>query len=301
MGLQDALSWASRSSPTSVLEGNPILDRLFTFFNVPSSPKSEVVSPEERSARYKASAEKVYTPRYNGAYTAVVQESNAAQAEETRQIERSWKEEIQTEQQEYADKAMVAHTAVAAGRANCELAKEEMVRARQLEADEIKRESARLHALARGILDTEQRQKAERAARSFDERYMSIEEMVATMQTFSPDEACLTPRGVYTMDPASRSPREAYLKPFAGVSEQVAKENAALFAKIRGVKQRTDEDISDETAGAARATMAAQSKARKKVEAKKMAAHVKALEKTIANAQAAVDADYDKTPLNPND
>ena len=37
------------------------------------------------------------------------------------------------------------------------------------------------------------------------------------------------------------------------------------------------------------------------VEAKKMAAHVKALEKTIANAQAAVDADYDKTPLNPND
>jgi hypothetical protein len=130
---------------------------------------------------------------------------------------------------------------------------------------------------------------------------MSIEEMVATMQTFSPDEACLTPRGVYTMDPASRSPREEYLKPFAGVSEQVAKENAALFAKIRGVKQRTDEDISDEGAGAARATMAAQSKARKKVEAKKMAAHVKALEKTIANAQAAVDADYDKTPLNPND
>ena len=55
------------------------------------------------------------------------------------------------------------------------------------------------------------------------------------------------------------------------------------------------------TAGAARATMAAQSKARKEAKAKQLAAHAKALEKTIANAQAAVDADYDQTPLNPSD
>ena len=253
------------------------------------------------SARHKASAEKLYPAGYNGAYTAVVQETNAEQAQETRDDIKAWKEEIQIEEHVYLDKATAAHTAVVSGKANGELAKEEMVRARQLEADEMKRESARLHALARDILDKDQKKKAERAAQSFDERYMSIEEMVATLQNFSPDEASLTPRGAYTMDPASRSPREAYLKPFEGLGEQVVKENAALFAKIRGIKQRTDEDISDETAGAARATMAAQSKARKKAEAKKMAAHVKAAKKGIANAQAQVDADFDMTPLNAND
>ena len=47
--------------------------------------------------------------------------------------------------------------------------------------------------------------------------------------------------------------------------------------------------------------MASQSKARKKAEAKKMAAHVKAAKQGIANVKAKVDADYDVTPLNPND
>ena len=73
----------------------------------------------------------------------------------------------------------------------------------------------------------------------------------------------------------------------------MAKDNAALFGRIRGIAARTDVDLSDETAGAARATMAAQSKARKEAKAKQLAAHAKALEKTIANAQAVVDADYD--------
>ena len=57
--------------------------------------------------------------------------------------------------------------------------------------------------------------------------------------------------------------------------------------RIRGIAARTDVDLSDETAGAARATMAAQSKARKEAKAKQLAAHAKALEKTIAKCQCA--------------
>ena len=125
--------------------------------------------------------------------------------------------------------------------------------------------------------------------------------MVSTLQSFSPEEASLTPRSAYTMEPASRSPRDAYLKPFEGQTDQVAKDNAALFARIRGITARTDVDVSDEAAGAARATMKAQSKARNEAKAKKLAAHAQAMKEKIANVQAEVDADYDKTPLDPSD
>lgn len=47
--------------------------------------------------------------------------------------------------------------------------------------------------------------------------------------------------------------------------------------------------------------MAEQSKATKEAKAKKLAAQTNAFKKRIANAKAVVDADYDKTPLNPND
>ena len=93
--------------------------------------------------------------------------------------------------------------------------------------------------------------------------------MVATLQKFSPEVASLTPRSYYTMEPESRSPSSAYLRPFKNLSVQVAKENAALYARIHNIAARTDVDISDEAAGAARHTMAAASDADKKEKAKK--------------------------------
>uniref|UniRef100_A0A7S2MZ09 EF-hand domain-containing protein n=1 Tax=Haptolina brevifila TaxID=156173 RepID=A0A7S2MZ09_9EUKA len=264
------------------------------------------VSAEQMRARYVASAEKLYPHGYNGTYNAVVQETNAQRAEETRQDVVVWKEEIQLEEQKYLSKAAANRSGVLAGRSNSEMAKEEMLRARQTEAEEIATESKRLHAIAASCRQADQKNAYERAARSFDRRYMTTQEMVQTLQAFSPEEASLTPRSVYVMDPASRSPSGEYLKPIAGLSDRVAKENAALYKRIHGITARTDDDALDDAArgttiGAAREAKAKASKARKEAKAKKLAAENEAYEKMIANAVAVVDADYDVTPLNPND
>jgi hypothetical protein len=63
------------------------------------------------------------------------------------------------------------------------------------------KESKRLHTIARKSLDADQKAKNERAAQSFDRRYLTIDEMVATLQMFSPEVASLTPRSYYTMEP----------------------------------------------------------------------------------------------------
>ena len=299
--VQAAITCTSRSSPYGVLESNPVVEALFSLFGIPTSPKTPMASPEEMSARRKASSEKLYPEGYNGVYTAVVQETNAQHAEETRETVAVWKEELENNETQYMDKAKESRTAVYSGREKAELAKEEMLRARQMEADEIKRETLRLERMARDNMDADQKTRNQRAAQSFDERYLTIEEMVSTLQSFSPEEASLTPRSAYTMEPSSRSPREAYLKPFEGLNDQVAKDNAALFARIRSISARTDDDVSDDAAGAARASLAAQSKARKKEQAKKLAAHSKAIKERIASVQSVVDADYDETPLDRND
>ena len=157
------------------------------------------------------------------------------------------------------------------------------------------KESKRLHTIARKSLDADQKAKNERAAQSFDRRYLTIDEMVATLQMFSPEVASLTPRSYYTMEPESRSPSGAYLRPFKNLSNQVAKENAALYARIHNIAARTDVDISDEAAGAARHIMAAESDAEKKETAKKLAAQNKVFHRRIANTKAKVDAGYDET------
>jgi hypothetical protein len=178
---------------------------------------------------------------------------------------------------------------------------EEVLRAKQMEAEEVMKESKRLHTIARMSLDADQKAKNERAAQSFDRRYLTIDEMVATLQKFSPEVASLTPRSYYTMEPESRSPSSAYLRPFKNLSVQVAKENAALYARIHNIAARTDVDISDEAAGAARHTMAAASDADKKETAKKLANQNKVFHQRIADTKAKVDVGYDETPLNKND
>ena len=293
---QNALALTSRSPS--------IIDAMCAFFgmgDVPTAPKTAIVSPFERREKHKESAEKCYPVGYNGSYNSAVQETNATQAETTREDLKVWKVEISAHEKEYLDHAAANRMAVQASKANAELAREEMVRARQTEAEETARESRRLHAIARNSRDADQKARNERAAQLFDQRFLNVEEMVTTLQEFSPEEASLTPRSVYAMDPESRSPRAAYLTPFEGLPDKVAKENAALFARIRNIAARTDEDLSDEAAGAARATMAAEAKARKAAKAKRLAAQNQAFQKKLADTKAAVDAGYDKTPLNPND
>jgi len=296
---QAALALTSRAPPTFV-------DALLSFFGAgteaaPPSPKTSKFSPEEMRIKYKASAEKLYPPGYNGSYNAVVQQTNAQRAEETRQDEAHWKEELQTEEQKYMDKAIAARTAVQSGKSNAEMAKEEIVRAKQMEAEEIVKESKRLMYLAHADQVAVLKANKTRTAVSFDNRYLTIDEMVATLQKFSPEEASLTPRSQYSLDPQSRNPTAAYLIPFKGQSDKVTKENAALFTRIHNIGAKTDDDVDDEAAGAARATMAAESEKRKKDQAKKLAAQNVAIKKKIAATKAKVDADYDETPLNKND
>jgi hypothetical protein len=296
---QAALALTSRAPPTFV-------DALLSFFGAgteaaPPSPKTSKFSPEEMRIKYKASAEKLYPPGYNGSYNAVVQQTNAQRAEETRQDQAHWKEELQTEEQKYMDKAIAARTAVQSGKSNAEMAKEEILRAKQMEAEEIVKESKRLMYLAHADQAAVLKANKTRTAVSFDNRYLTIDEMVATLQKFSPEEASLTPRSQYSLDPQSRNPTAAYLMPFKGQSEKVTKENAALFTRIHNIGARTDDDVDDEAAGAARATMAAESEKRKKDQAKKLAAQNAAIKKKIAATKAKVDADYDETPLNKND
>jgi hypothetical protein len=268
---------------------------------VSSSDKAAMVATEVQKANYKASAEKLLPEGYNGSYNAVVQQMNSHRAEETRQDIAVWQDELQNEEHKYMDKAMTSRAAIHHGRANTEMAKEEVLRAKQMEAEEVMKESKRLHTIARKSLDTDQKAKNERAAQSFDRRYLTIDEVVATLQKFSPEEASLTPRSFYTMEPESRSPSDAYLRPFKNLSDQVAKENAALYARIHNIAARTDVDISDEAAGAARGTMAEESDANKKEKAKKLAAQNKAFHRRIADTKAKVDDDYDETPLDKND
>jgi hypothetical protein len=181
------------------------------------------------------------------------------------------------------------------------MAKEEIVRAKQMEAEEIVKESKRLMYLAHADQVAVLKANKTRTAVSFDNRYLTIDEMVATLQKFSPEEASLTPRSQYSLDPQSRNPTAAYLIPFKGQSDKVTKENAALFTRIHNIGAKTDDDVDDEAAGAARATMAAESEKRKKDQAKKLAAQNVAIKKKIAATKAKVDADYDETPLNKND
>ena len=299
---QAALALTSRSAPS-------FAQLLRTFFGlgdealprVSSSDKAAMVSTEEQRANYKASADKLLPEGYNGSYNAVVQQMNSHCAEETRQDIAVWQDDLQIEEQKYMDKAMTSRAAIQHGRSNAEMAKEEVLRAKQMEAEEIMKESKRLHIIARKSLDAVQKAKNERAAQSFDRRYLTIDEMVATLQKFSPEEASLTPRSFYKMEPESRSPSDAYLRPFKNLSDQVAKENAALYTRIHNIAARTDADISDEAAGAARDTIAAESDADKKEKAKKLAAQNKAFHRRIADTKAKVDADYDETPLNKND
>jgi hypothetical protein len=299
---QAALALTSRSAPS-------FAQLLISFFGagdeslprVSSSDKAAMVATEVQKANYKASAEKLLPEGYNGSYNAVVQQTNAQRAEETRQDEAHWKEELQTEEQKYMDKAIAARTAVQSGKSNAEMAKEEIVRAKQMEAEEIVKESKRLMYLAHADQVAVLKANKTRTAVSFDNRYLTIDEMVATLQKFSPEEASLTPRSQYSLDPQSRNPTAAYLIPFKGQSDKVTKENAALFTRIHNIGAKTDDDVDDEAAGAARATMAAESEKRKKDQAKKLAAQNVAIKKKIAATKAKVDADYDETPLNKND
>jgi len=295
---QTALALTSRASPS-------VIEHLLSFFGVsgdsPFSPKGVMVPADEMCNKSKESAEKLYPEGYNGTYNVVVQEANAQRAKNTRSDIIVWNEEIKTDEQAYMDKAAVNKRAVIATKTNAQLAKEEVLRARHIEAEEISKESKRLAIIDRNARVAAQKANNERASKAFDERYLTIDEMVATLQQFSPEEASLTPRSVYTMEPSSRSPSGPYLTPFEGLSDNVVKENAALFARIHNIAARTDDDVDDESAGAARATMAAESKATKKAKAKKLAAQNQAIKKRIANVEAKVDADYDETPLNPND
>ena len=163
-----------------------VVEHLLSFFGVVPEPppKLEVPPAEEMIAKSKASAEALYPESYNGSYTAVVQEENAIQAEDTRLAVADWKEEIQANDQHYLEHARSNRRAVIVGKSNAELAKEEVARARQIEAEMIKKESERLHAMAKSSRDNDQRIKNERAAQSFDNRYLTIEEMVATLQEF---------------------------------------------------------------------------------------------------------------------
>ena len=308
---QAALALTSRSAPS-------FTDLLLSFFGagneslprVSSSDKAamaslgscrSIVSTEDQRANYKASAEKLLPEGYNGSYNALVQKMNSHRAEETRQDIAIWEDERHLEDQKYMDKALTSRAAVLSGRSNAEMAMEEVLRAKQMEAEEVMKESKRLHTIARMSLDADQKAKNERAAQSFDRRYLTIDEMVATLQKFSPEVASLTPRSYYTMEPESRSPSSAYLRPFKNLSVQVAKENAALYARIHNIAARTDVDISDEAAGAARHTMAAASDADKKETAKKLANQNKVFHQRIADTKAKVDVGYDETPLNKND
>ena len=302
---QAALALTSRSAPSFAQllisffgAGSESLPRVSSSdkaaMSTPGSCRS-IVSTEEQRANYKASAEKLLPVGYNGSYNAVVQQMNSHRAEETRQDIAVWKDELRDEDQKYMDKALTSRAAVLSGRSNAEMAKEEVLRAKQMEAEEVMKESKRLHTIARKSLDADQKAKNERAAQSFDRRYLTIDEMVATLQKFSPEVASLTPRSYYTMEPESRSPSGAYLRPFKNLSNQVAKENAALYARIHNIAARTDVDISDEAAGAARHIMAAESDAEKKETAKKLAAQNKVFHRRIANTKAKVDAGYDET------
>jgi len=96
--------------------------------------------------------------------------------------------------------------------------------------------------------------------------------------------SCNQPTSYYSMEadtagPYRRKTRDAH----------VAMANAALYRRIQQVKAIVDVDISDESAGAARATMAAESKERKEGEARQLADENKAYEKMIASAVSKTD------------
>jgi len=286
-----ALVLSSRQPPSARYEKSPQSD------NSPTSVRADLTgAPTYDQTVFP------YMLQTNSAYCPVVQESNAQQAQETREEIARWKEEGRREEQKRLARDAANRTEVLAVRVNGLMAKEEMLRSRQLEAEEVLRESCRLHALAAAEREEHQKIANERAAQSFDRRYLTTEECVKTLEYFSPAMASLTPRGYYTME----SPDvigQSYLKPTEGLSasqglcDRVKSENDALYRRIHHIAARTDDDVSDEAAGKARATMAAKSKARKKKEAQKLAVQNDAYEKKMENVVSKTDCSYDATPM----
>lgn len=243
-----------------------------------------------------------YMLQANSAYNAMVHESNAQAAQDTREEIARWREEGRREEQKRRARDAAKRTEVLAARINSLMAKEDMLRARQVEAEEVMRESCRLHDLAVKDRENFKQYQNARASKSFDRRYMNTEECVATLERFDTAAASLTPRGYYTME----SPEvvgQSYLKPTKGLHkskglcDRVKSENDALYRKIHHVAARTDDDVGDETAGKARATMAAKSRARKKKEAAKLAKENEEYKKTMESIKSKVDCAYDETPM----
>jgi hypothetical protein len=84
---------------------------------------------------------------------------------------------------------------------------------------------------------------------------------------------------------------EAKKKKKAEEAARIKAENAAMKAKLKNTKAATDNDVTDDAAGAARVEAAAASKARKAAEAAQLAQENAAMRDKIANTGAATDND----------
>jgi len=214
----------------------------------------------------------------------VVQYNNARQAQETRAEIAQWRKMGRREEQRRLARDAAKHEQVLAGRANAALAKEEKLREKQAEAREELRTLRGQIAVAISEREALHQSAKERASHQFDRRYMSEEECLASLEKLNLDQTSQTPTSYYSMEadtagPYRRKTRDAH----------VAMANAALYRRIQQVKAIVDVDISDESAGAARATMAAESKERKEGEARQLADENKAYEKMIASAVSKTD------------
>ena len=200
-----------------------------------------------------------------------------------------WQEERRREEERRLSNAAACRANALAYRAGAAMARDEMMQQRQEDA----REDTRIYRVQVAGLAFEReaavhanqtRNKAQIASRT----QSGLQAAARLADTSARVHSTI---GLEARENAGRANdgKPLLTKGGLNLSKEVAAANAALYRRIRNVAARTDDDVSDEAAGAARAGMAAESYARKEAEAKELAQKNEVLKERIASAVSKTD------------
>ena len=238
---------------------------------------------KERADHLRAETHRAVTQRMNQ-----VAASKRHMAQEARADIAGWKALGRREEERRLDKAAACRVQALASHANAATAKEEMVQQRQEEAQEKMRVSRSQVAQAISEREAEQHHYQTRYRKHLASRTRSGAEAVASLASSARLNRDASEAGP---SEAREGPRVPALLSKGGLNlnKKVAAANAALYRRIHQVAAAVDHDVMDEEAGAARATMAADSMAQKGAEARHLAEENALYDQMIANAVSKTD------------
>lgn len=196
----------------------------------------------------------------------------------------NWKVNRHREEQKRLGKAAVCRVQALTCHAGAATAREEMLRQRQEEAHQKMRLTRAQVANAVREREAVQHSNHTRCREQLASRTRSGAEAIISLANSASSHGTDL---VGARDEAARDP--LLTRGGLNLNREVVAANAALYRRIHHVSAVVDDDVSDEAAGAARATLAAESKARKATEAQKLAEENEVYEMLIASAVSKTD------------